>query len=288
MTLRERIRRLRFYYKSGEVFRERLAEPALAWWLPLAPAARAVEVRFKSGRRFRMQAAHWPLLPTACRLERIGAEFEFLPDAKCIRLDGLTLYSPLWSRDEPSYYQEVLIDDVYGVKRRDLAGRTVVDVGAYVGETAIAFARRGATVHAVEPSEAFCRFMRRNLAANGLATRVVLHEVGLAERAGATQTRHDRLQFVEGVEYALARLPRAVELLELDCEGAVYYLLADPRFLAHLAPREVRMEYHCGPAPVVDALERAGCAVELRAPAGPVGLLTAKRKAPADQDARAA
>jgi hypothetical protein len=279
MTLRERVRRLRLYYKSGELFERCLAEPGLARRLPWLAASREVEVRFKSGRRLRMRAAHWPLLPSACRLDAIGAEFEFLEDAKKITLDGVTLYSPHWSRDEAAYYKEVLLDDAYGVKGRDLSGRTVVDVGAYVGDSTIAFARRGATVHALEPGRTFCAYLRKNLAVNRLEERVTLHEVGLTERAGETATRHDRLRFVEGVAYTLARLPAGIELLKLDCEGAEYHLLGDARFLAHLAPREIRMEYHRGAEGVRAPLERAGYAVELQGPAGvQVGLLRAQRK----------
>lgn len=278
MTLRERARRLRLYYHSKELFRERLEDPSIARWLPWRRGDRIVELRFRSGRTMRMPARQWPLLPTACRLERLGAEFEFLEDAKRVRLDGLTLYSPLWARDEAAYYQEVFPDDAYGVKGRKLAGRAVVDVGAYVGDSAIAFARQGASVHAFEPSETFCRFMRRNLSENEVAGRVVLHEVGLAERDRTVQTRHDRLNFVEGVSYALEHLPRGVELLKLDCEGAEYHLLGDARFLAHLAPREIRMEYHRGHDGVVGPLERAGYEVALKDPAGKVGLATARKR----------
>jgi hypothetical protein len=278
MTLRERIRRLRHYYQSTPVFRECLQEPALARWLPWRPADELVDVRFASGRTLRLRAALWPLLPTACRLDRIGAEFEFLEDAKCVRLDGLTLYSPLWTRNEYDYYKDVILEDVYGVRARDLAGATAIDVGAYVGDSSLAFARRGARVHALEPSDALCTFIRRNAAANGLDGRIVVHEVGLSDRRHTVQGRHDRLQFEEGVAYALEKLPGRVDLLKLDCEGAEYHLLADPRFLDHLAPREIRMEYHRGPEDVVRALERAGYAVTLRDPAAFLGLAEARRK----------
>jgi len=205
-----------------------------------------------------MKASSWPLLPSACRLAGIGAQFEFLENAKRIVVDGLTLYSPLWSREEASYYKEVLLDDAYGLKGKDLTGQTVVDVGAYVGDSALAFARQGALVHACEPSVAYCGFIRRNLAANALEARVVLHEVGLAERAEEIAVRNDRLRFVEGREYTTGRLPSGIDLLKLDCEGAEYYLLADPCFLDHLRPREIRMEYHRGPELVEKYLLRAG------------------------------
>ena len=271
------VRMLRLYYKSTNLFRDCLADPGQASLLPWLSPERRIDVKFRSCRLFTMPAKHWALLPTACRLDEIGADFEFLDDSKRVRIDGLTLFSPLWTRNEAAYYQEVFLEDAYRVKNRDLRGQVVVDVGAYVGDTAIAFARRGATVHAVEPSETFCRYMRRNLAENGLADRVTVHDVGLSDREDEFEIRNDRLRFKEGVGYALAHLPARVDVLKLDCEGAEYFLLGDPRFLDHLAPREIRMEYHRGPAGAVEPLERAGYGVKLHGQASQVGLLTAER-----------
>jgi hypothetical protein len=107
---------------------------------------------------------------------------------------------------------------------------------------------------------------------------VTLHETGLSDRADEVRVRDDLLRFVEGVAYTLDNLPRDVDLLKLDCEGAEYHLLADPRFLAHLRPREIRMEYHRGPHAVVRHLEDAGYSVELHTGSSPVGLLSAQPK----------
>lgn len=278
MSLRDAVRRLRLYYKSRALFEQALADPGVTRWLPFRRGSAPAEIRWKNGGAWTMQARHWPQLPSACRLHAAEMEFELLDDAKRIRIDGLTLYSPLWAREEVNYYRETLRDDVYGVKGSDLTGATVVDVGAYVGDSTLAFARQGARVHALEPSAAFCGFIRRNLEANALAGRVTLHPVGLAEHGGTRHTADDTLHFVEGVGYAIGHLPRGAELLKLDCEGGEYHLLADPRFLAHLRPRRIRMEYHRGPDPLVSQLERDGYRVELASTAGPVGLLAATRK----------
>jgi hypothetical protein len=277
VSLRDTIRRWRLYYRSAPLFREVLAQPRVAYALPLLPAARALELRFRSGRVLPMRAGEWQHLPIACRLEQLGAQVEFVGDAKRVRIDGLTLYSPLWDREEAWNYKEVLVEDVYGIRGRDLAGRVVVDVGGYVGDSANAFARRGARVHTCEPSETFCGFMRRNLAENGMSERVTLHEVGLTDRAHVEERGYDRLRFVEGVSYTLAHLPRAVDLLKLDCEGGEYHLLADARFLEHLAPREIRLEYHRGPQGVLEPLRRAGYRVTVQRENGTLGLVTAHR-----------
>jgi hypothetical protein len=88
----------------------------------------------------------------------------------------------------------------------------------------------------------------------------------------------DELQFVEGVRYTLEHLPAGIDLLKLDCEGAEYHLLSDARFIGHLNPREIRMEYHRGPEPLAARLSEAGYEVAFDPSAGPVGLMTAHRK----------
>jgi hypothetical protein len=276
--MRGAVRQLRLFFKSRDLFRACLSSPTLVLWLPFFPGDAAVDIAMLSGRSFHMKASCWPLLPSACRLERIGAVFEFLDDAKRVEIDGLTLYSPLWSREEASYYKEVLLDDVYRIKTRDLVGATVVDVGAYVGDSAMAFARQGASVHAIEPSVAFCKFIRRNLEANSLSSKVVLHEIGLAERAEDIWLRNDSLRLVEGVGYTLEHLPQKIDVLKLDCEGSEYHLLADPRFLDHLRPEEIWMEYHRGKEPVATFLSNAGYVVHALSENGSVGLLSAKRR----------
>jgi hypothetical protein len=265
------------YYKSAPLFRERLSDASAARWLPWLPAQREVRLAFGSGRQLRMAAGQWPDLPAACRLERAGFDFEFLADRKRVRCDGVVLDSPLWARDEEEYYREVFRDDVYGIRGRDLSGRTVVDIGAFVGDTAIAFARAGALVHAFEPSAGLCSFLRHNIEHNGLAGRVVVHAVGLGVTNRQIERRGDALNFVDGVPYVLAHLPPHVDILKIDCEGGEYHLLGDPRFLAHLAPREIRLEYHHGPDDMVAALGRSGYAAQVAPRDAQFGLIQAMR-----------
>lgn len=275
--MRRRLHDLRLYFKSRPLFAARLAAPRLALTLPFRARERMVTLDFTSGRRLALACGAWRLLPGACRLDAIGAQLEILADAKHVRLDGLSLYSPLASRAEAKYYKEVFIDDCYRLRDRDLAERVVVDIGAYVGDSAMAFARHGATVHAIEPSAACVRCIRRNAEANGLAERVAVHPVGLAERSEAVELDGDLLNFVEGVGYTLERLPRHVDILKIDCEGAEYYLLEDPRFLDHLRPQEIRMEYHRGARTMLDRLAAAGYAANVLSeePNGRVGLIEA-------------
>jgi hypothetical protein len=252
------VRQFRLYYKSWPLFKESLITPLQAIYFPFLPNHKWVDIRFKSGRNILISAIHWKLLPSACRLDNIGVDFEFQKNAKLTRIDGLHIYSPLWTKNEAIYFKEVFFDDVYKVKKRNFKKSIVVDIGAYVGDSALAFARQGAKVHAVEPSEVFCKFIRRNFIKNGLDNQLILHKVGLASAKEKIKLQNDTLHFAEGIDYTLKKLPRNIDLLKMDCEGAEYYLLADNQFLSHLQPKEIQMEYHNGAKPILLYLKNQG------------------------------
>src|SRR5688572_9864781 len=89
MSLRDRVRRLRMFYKSAALFRETLADPAAVRWLPWLPSDTVIDLEFRSGQRRRFTAGQWADLPEACRLDQAGFEFEYLSDRKRVRVDGL-------------------------------------------------------------------------------------------------------------------------------------------------------------------------------------------------------
>ena len=270
-------RRFRHYYKSWALFKECLISPIQSIWFPFLPKNILVNIRFKSGRNVMINSAYWPLLPSACRLDNIGAKFQFLKDAKLTKVDALNIYSPLWTRNEAIYFKEVLLDDIYEVKKRNLKKSVVVDIGAYVGDSALAFARQGANVHAVEPSEVFCKFIRRNFEKNGMAKQLILHKVGLADTAGKILIQNDTLHLVEGINYTIKNLPRKIDFLKMDCEGAEYYLLADDRFLLHLQPKEIQMEYHNGANIILRYLKDSGYKAHVSSGSKTVGIIKAYR-----------
>ncbi len=273
--LRSTIRKLRLYYKSWPLFCASLISPFKALLLPFVPKNIFIDIHFKSGQNLLINSSNWSLLPSACRLDNIGAKFQFLKDAKLTQIDGLNIYSPLWTRNEAIYFKEVFLDDVYEIKKRNFKKSVVVDIGAYVGDSALAFARQGATVHAIEPSEVFCKFIRRNFKKNGLSKQLILHEVGLADKTEKILIQDDRLHLVEGINYTLKNLPKKIDLLKMDCEGAEYYLFANDSFLMHLQPKEIQMEYHRGAKLILKYLQNLGYKVYVSSGSKNVGIIKA-------------
>jgi hypothetical protein len=277
MSLRDHIRRIRLYYKSLPLFFSALDLPLLALALPFVNA----EIRFRSkmGLDLDVPPSAWHQLPNMCRLAQIGASCRFEADCKRIELDGYTFFSPLEAKVEGDFLREIFRDDVYRMKGRSLTGKVAVDLGAFFGDSSIPMAKMGATVYAFEPSASRCELLRRNLAANGVGGAVHFFEAGLSTRAYKETTNGEDLEFVDGVPFVIANVPGGIDLLKMDCEGCEYPMLEDERFLDHLDPAEIVMEYHQGAEPLVEILKGRGYTLEV-VPCGPTfGYIYAGRTA---------
>jgi hypothetical protein len=212
-----------------------------------------------------------------CRLAQIGARCHIEADCKRIELDGYTFFSPLESKVEGDFLREIFRDDVYRMKGRSLAGKVAVDLGAFFGDSSIPMAKLGATVYAFEPSAGRCELLRRNLTANGVVDLVHVFDAGLSTRSYRETAGGEELNFVDGVPFTIANVPGGIDLLKMDCEGCEYPMFEDERFLDHLAPAEIVMEYHQGAEPIVEILKCRAYALEV-VPCGPTfGYIYAKR-----------
>ena len=277
MRLRDDIRRVRLYYKSLPLFFSALELPLRALVLPFMHVT--ARFRSKSGVDLDVPPRAWDQLPNLCRLAQIGACCRFEADCKRIELDGYTFFSPLKAKVEGDFLREIFREDVYRMKNRMLRGKVAVDVGAFFGDSSIPMAKMGATVYAFEPSVARGELLRRNLAANNVGDLVHFFNAGLSTRARRENAGSEELNFVDGVPFVIANVPREVDLLKMDCEGCEYPLFEDARFLEYLAPAEIVMEYHQGEKRLVEILKDCAYTVEIVPCGDKVGYIYAKRVA---------
>lgn len=151
----------------------------------------------------------------------------------------------------------VFVDEDWGWL--PVAGRTVVDIGASIGDSATYFALRGAAkVLAYELEPRTLELLRQNIASNALSN---------VEAHGAVADLREAADGSEGQDL----------VAKVDCEGCEYGLLdgtqdADLRRYSHLM-----FEYHHGPGGLSDRLRRSGYRVRFsrpRIPSGPLGRST--------------
>ncbi|MBD8606992.1 FkbM family methyltransferase [Aeromicrobium sp. CFBP 8757] len=179
---------------------------------------------------------------------------------------GLTIHAPSVDGARFPVY-EITADDVYRLDEL-LAGLrpdlVAVDIGAHIGSfsTAVCAAVPGATVHAYEASPSTAAWLERNVTANSLGDRLVVHRRAVSDHEGDLEivdngeaSAHNGLTAPDGsgsvvsvpcVTFAdiHAETGGTIDLVKSDAEGAEYgvILTSDP---AHWATvQRVVMEYH--------------------------------------------
>jgi hypothetical protein len=205
------------------------------------------------------------MLPTAARCVVMGTQPQWKADDLHIRMADIEIVGPADAKAMASFFSEIFIEDVYRLNQYDLKGRVVVDVGAFIGDTAIAFARRGALVHAFEPITRLAGYITRNASLNGVADLVVVHPVGLSDRNNEIVIKTPSEQLITLVDAAAYLRSAGIDnpyLLKLDCEGCEYELLANEAFWSMMRPEHVLMEFHRGADGLARILQERGYHVE--------------------------
>ncbi|HYB78611.1 MAG TPA: FkbM family methyltransferase [Thermoplasmata archaeon] len=192
---------------------------------------------------------------------------------------------------------EVYVDKVYS---GDFRGKTVLDVGMADGDSAVYFARSGASrVIAVEPLPETYALALENLRENGVEQTVVPIQGAVLSEQGPIEIRvpsdapnqssaapdrdQNRVEFDRTISvqtYTLSDLMKAggvdrLDFVKMDCEGCEY------SFLRSLAEEDFArigrfvLEYHDGPHDLIDILQSHGFRVTSRG--NGIGILDARR-----------
>jgi FkbM family methyltransferase len=176
-----------------------------------------------------------------------------------------------------AFLYDIVRENFLGGAYDDLVvgGRTVVDVGAGVGDTAILFALRGARrVVALEPYPSLYGEALINIRANGIEDRVVLINAGLGSFDGEVCASANNLNEYTifkpsdecGVKVRMYTLSSLIKefniedgsILKMDCEGCEYETIprASSKDLSVFS--QIIIEYHNGYHELRNALEKAG------------------------------
>lgn len=144
----------------------------------------------------------------------------------------------------------------------DVMDKEVVDIGANIGDTAVFFARKGASkVIAVEPLPSVCKIAEENFRLNGCEEKICLINAALAsakknfsvpaEIDPVSSTKFSTLKSKNGVQTAVNGITvseilenlRHPYLLKLDCQGSEYDVVLND--YEHASKFEnIIVEYH--------------------------------------------
>jgi len=119
---------------------------------------------------------------------------------------------------------ETFLEDTYGFF--DMKDNVVLDIGAYVGDTAVYFACRGAKkIVAYEPNPTFAEMAKENAELNGFAGKIAVVNAGIGAEDGFLQLDNECKVKQVSIKSALDMVGH-VDLLKMDCEGAEWEIMA--------------------------------------------------------------
>jgi len=169
---------------------------------------------------------------------------------------------------------EIFQDNCYELF--DVKDKVVVDIGAYIGDSAIYFAGKGAKkTIAYEPNPHIFEIAKKNVRLNKLTHKIQVRQEAVANEFGVRDFMFNtanpgsssiHFKQEDAVKFQVNTVPLSsitqelghVDLLKLDCEGAEYEIL--PAAYAEGALNNIDkivMEVHGSSEPILDILHRA-------------------------------
>ncbi len=264
MSLRILARRFRFYYKpnSRELYRRAFQNHKQARWFPFFGSGGGRAFIPRNGMPpIYVPRNRWSSLATVARLVLMGAYPKWDDETLTIEWNGFVFVQPAAERWTP----QIMLEDPWRTKQQNLKDKIVVDVGAFIGDSSIAYAVGGATVHAFEAVPIFAHYAARNAKLNNLDNRISVHPVGLSNRDGiindpdtirsiASMSHNclpenaasQQIRLVDAVTYLQTHGITHADIVKMNCEGCEYDLIGSTRLLRYLNPESVLVDYHYG------------------------------------------
>lgn len=166
------------------------------------------------------------------------------------------------------------LEKMYGFV--NIEGAVVIDIGAYIGETALLFLSKGASrVYALEPVMRHYRYLLRNIFRNNVSDRIVPLNYGVwlrdtfmsvryeLGRTGlhASQDEHEviRVNHLGALLREIYHKEGVIDLVKMDCEGCEYSLLCIPNKDVRLV-KEYIIEIHGSETPIIGKMSECGYA----------------------------
>jgi len=179
-------------------------------------------------------------------------------------------------------YLGVFFDKVYDFL--PVRGKTVIDIGANIGDSCIYFALRGScNIIGFEPFPKNYELAKKNIEANSLTEKITLQLAGCAGHNGEiiidplykSNVGSCLKEFKRGINVPLLTLRdilnqyniiRGQAVLKMDCEGCEYDTILSStvdtlRFFSH-----IQVEYHHGNRNLKEKLEKSGFLVSVTRP----------------------
>ncbi|MEM0220212.1 MAG: FkbM family methyltransferase [Thermoproteota archaeon] len=193
----------------------------------------------------------------------------------CIKIRRQSNIADIW------HIQEIFIDKIYGEKFHG----TVIDIGAYNGDSSIYFALNGAErVIGLEPYPEGFELAKESVKISKLENKIILLPYAFAREEGEAEFHVSKsnpdansLKPINEITFEVLRVKTislqkivndfkisSISLLKLDCEGCEYDTLPYLSDELYDKIESVVLEFHDGPKNLAEVLKSKGFSVEYK------------------------
>jgi len=253
------------------------------WDVPRALFGKGAAVKIRGGKSYSLFGSYAPrALYILLTTKQAGWPLAISDDFESVSFPFAGRKMALVGYDCAALAGEVFFGGEYD--RLLVKGRDVLDIGAYIGDTAMLFSLRGAKkVVALEPFPSSYSRAKGNIEKNRLGRKITLLNAGAgakdsemlvessAQSSGGNQLRGSQkgmkvpLLSLKGIskKYGLSDA-----VLKMDCEGAEYGILLGTERGTLRNFRQIMLEYHYGYVNIREKLKSAGFEVSIIKPPG--------------------
>jgi len=224
-------------------------------------------------------------LPENIKVDKTKRQIEFNYKNQLVRLSFPTIqktfYDPTLFINYLLYiYKEKFIKEPY--KWLNVKGREVVDVGAYVGDSAIYFALNGAKhVYAFEPHPSLYKIAKKNVKLNNLEKKITLLNEAIGDESKAIyidekygnligddikELKKGRKVKVTTLEDIVKRFKLKNAVLKMNCVGCEYCSILNTQDKVFKKFKQIMIKYFYGYLNLKKKLEEVGFKVKVSLP----------------------
>jgi len=201
-------------------------------------------------------------------------------------------------------FEEHILKDEYKLASIDLRNKTVIDIGANIGDTALNFVNRGVKkVYSLEPIPQTFSYLVKNIKNNSLQDLIIPLKYGLGDKknkivipirenaSGGNSISFNKRnstnkQYSKNVEVDVISvkdlwkiIKSEVEIIKIDCEGCEYSIIKNNDLIDYFNPEYVIIEYHSGMQEIKKWLKLNNFTIISSLPKSPqIGIFIAKKK----------
>lgn len=214
-------------------------------------------------------------------LRKSKISFDVIGDDICLDFKDYKLLTNKFDESIMMSINESFNNDEYNLKNLNLHNKTILDIGANIGDTCFKFISKGVKkIYAIEPILETYKYLIKNIKLNQSENKIIPFNFGIGDSnevikipirkfasGGNSITfkneNENKISYESTTEVKVItsvdlkkHINDKIDLIKIDCEGCEYSLIKNNFLFEHFKPKIILIEYHRGYHSIINWLEK--------------------------------